>query len=186
MKLSYLFLFAIGLTVVAPTHSGSLEPPPGSISGTRGPDTCFSQNGGKFVDCGDGTVKDRTTGLYWLKDATCLGLLNWEDGNLAIAQLGHGQCGLTDGSLPGDWRLPTLACPSGISCALSEATGEFATIFNPSCPAPYIQNVVGIGCGSEGDPFTGALPVPSSARRCLSCWHCWPVAGHLSPSRRNP
>src|SRR5262249_19336103 len=69
---------------------------------------CFD-NTNRYVNCGNGTVTDTHTGLIWLQDAGCLGLLNWEDANQAAAALENGQCWLTDGSQPGDWRLPSNA-----------------------------------------------------------------------------
>jgi hypothetical protein len=69
---------------------------------------CFD-NANRYVNCGNGTVADTHTGLIWLQDAGCLGSLNWADANRAAAALGNGQCGLTDGSTPGDWRLPNNA-----------------------------------------------------------------------------
>src|SRR5262245_6995997 len=79
-------------------------------------DTCYDNVGtNRFVDCGttglgtsNGTVKDMQTGLIWLKNANCFGLTNWADANIKAAALASGQCGLADGSKPGDWRLPTL------------------------------------------------------------------------------
>jgi hypothetical protein len=62
----------------------------------------------RFTDDGDGTVRDNLTGLIWLKDADCFGLRNW---TLALSDanaLADGSCGLTDESLPGEWRLPNV------------------------------------------------------------------------------
>lgn len=61
----------------------------------------------RYVDCGNGTVTDTVTGLIWLKQADCYGTLNWARANRTAARLRDGDCGLTDGSLRGDWRLPT-------------------------------------------------------------------------------
>ena len=61
----------------------------------------------RFTTNGDGTVTDNYTGLTWLQDATCLGGL-WEAALIQANNLSDGQCGLTDGSLPGDWRLPNV------------------------------------------------------------------------------
>jgi hypothetical protein len=69
---------------------------------------CFD-NANRYVNCGNGTVTDTHTGLIWLQDAGCLGSLSWADANIAAAVLESGQCGLTDGSKPGDWRLPSNA-----------------------------------------------------------------------------
>ncbi len=64
----------------------------------------------RFINNGDGTVKDNLTGLIWLKDANCLTMTEnrW---NLALEQtsaLATGKCGLSDGSREGDWRLPNI------------------------------------------------------------------------------
>jgi hypothetical protein len=63
----------------------------------------------RFVDGGDGTVRDTLTGLTWLKRADAFDGLAWPDALAAIAALGNGQFGLADGSAPGDWRLPNRA-----------------------------------------------------------------------------
>jgi len=57
-------------------------------------------------DNGNGTVT--FNGLVWLKDAGCLGMMNWNDAMVRPKGLAHGQCGLTDKSKVGDWRLPTV------------------------------------------------------------------------------
>lgn len=57
----------------------------------------------------DGTVKDMTTGLVWLKDASCTQTMNWYEAiAFVIEGLSHGNCGLSDGSELGDWRLPKI------------------------------------------------------------------------------
>ncbi|MGB3562316.1 MAG: DUF1566 domain-containing protein [Thermoanaerobaculia bacterium] len=74
--------------------------------------TVDCQGGGRYEDNGDGTVTDCRTGLVWLKDASCEDLGsdgNWEDMTAAAAGLADGTCGLTDGSQPGFWRLPTVS-----------------------------------------------------------------------------
>jgi hypothetical protein len=70
----------------------------------------------RFVDNGDGTVTDNLTGLIWLKDANCRGLKNWTGMLEEIGYLFDGctscsggwDCGLSDGSTAGDWRLPNI------------------------------------------------------------------------------
>jgi len=72
-------------------------------------------NGTRWCDQGDGTVKDMTTGLVWLKDAAWGGgyafWVNTISGTNAhdrAAQVRNGNpTTLTDGSVEGDWRLPT-------------------------------------------------------------------------------
>jgi hypothetical protein len=74
--------------------------------------------GNRYINCGNGTVLDTATGLLWLQDANCLfrglpvpdsGERDWWEANAFVAQLESGECGLTDHSQPGDWRLPTRA-----------------------------------------------------------------------------
>lgn len=62
----------------------------------------------RFTDEADGTVKDELTGLIWLKDAGCVAPAPWADALTAANGLANGACGLTDGSVAGDWRLPNI------------------------------------------------------------------------------
>jgi Protein of unknown function (DUF1566) len=60
----------------------------------------------RFTDNGDGTITDNLTGLIWLKNADCFGQRNWEQALADANALADPQCGLSDGSVAGDWRLP--------------------------------------------------------------------------------
>jgi hypothetical protein len=62
----------------------------------------------RFTDNGNGTVTDNLTGLIWLKNANCFGGRNWETALTDANTLNSGECGLTDGSSEGDWRLPNV------------------------------------------------------------------------------
>ena len=68
----------------------------------------------RFIDNKNGTVTDRLTGLIWLKNTKCFGMMDWEGARLAAKSLKDGDCGpdpaliLSDGSSAGDWRLPTM------------------------------------------------------------------------------
>lgn len=65
----------------------------------------------RFTDNGDGTVTDNLTGLIWLKNASCNGFgpfVPWSDALMIVNLLASGQCGLTDGSQAGDWRMPNI------------------------------------------------------------------------------
>ena len=59
----------------------------------------------RFIDKGDGTLADTVTGLTWLKKADCLNQ-SWTGAINSINTLASGQCGLTDGSSAGQWRMP--------------------------------------------------------------------------------
>lgn len=60
----------------------------------------------RFLDKSDGTVVDTVTGLVWLKQADCI-KETWAAAISAVGALASGQCGLTDGSMPGTWRMPS-------------------------------------------------------------------------------
>jgi hypothetical protein len=69
----------------------------------------------RFKDNGDGTVEDKLTDLIWLKNANCLLLQTWQGAlNEANSLQDSGtpdttdDCGLSDGSVEGDWRLPNV------------------------------------------------------------------------------
>jgi hypothetical protein len=111
-------------------RSESLDPP------------CFD-NDHRYADCRNGTVTDSATGLVWLKDAGCLGSLDWAAANRAAARLRQGRCRLSDGSKPGDWRLPTNA----------EWNATVATARNHPlllCTSPALTDDSGAACFGTG------------------------------------
>ena len=59
----------------------------------------------RWIDNGNGAVTDTVTGLIWLKQADCIHQ-DWADAIAAVNALASGQCGLTDGSAAGAWRMP--------------------------------------------------------------------------------
>lgn len=62
----------------------------------------------RFIDNQDGTVLDRLTELIWLKEANFVGTKSWWHALEACKSLGDGSDRLSDGSRPGQWRLPNL------------------------------------------------------------------------------
>jgi hypothetical protein len=62
----------------------------------------------RFTDNNDGTVTDELTDLIWLKNANCFGTRNWSSALTDCSGLANGSCGLTDGSVAGDWHLPNV------------------------------------------------------------------------------
>jgi hypothetical protein len=95
----------------------------------------------RFTDMGDGTIRDNVSGLIWLKKANCFEWTNWSDAMAAAALLADGQCGLTDLSNAGDWRLPTKA--------------EWGAFMSDVYEDPALVNTRGDGQWAEGDAFTG-------------------------------
>ena len=59
----------------------------------------------RMIDNGDGTISDTVTGLTWLKNANCI-QASWSGAITAVNNLANGQCGLSDGSTAGQWRMP--------------------------------------------------------------------------------
>lgn len=62
----------------------------------------------RFTDNEDGTITDNLTGLVWLENMNCgtLGPANWATALSNVNNLAFGACGLSDGSIAGDWYLP--------------------------------------------------------------------------------
>lgn len=100
----------------------------------------------------NGAVRDNTTGLIWLQDASCDELPDidnetgaiWALADNRVGSVADGVCGLTDGTAPGDWRQPTAA-----EWALFTSAAR-----NAAC-LPTVSNTSGAACWTEGDPFTG-------------------------------
>jgi predicted outer membrane repeat protein len=123
-------------------------------NGVRAEGPCFD-NINRYVDCGNGTVTDTVTGLIWLKQSNCLPNNNWMGANQAAAGLKDGDCGLTDGSSAGDWRLPsgaewraTIAQAVALGCTAANVEFRFKG-------PPTLTNAGGTGCYSSGVDFFG-------------------------------
>lgn len=147
------FAFLLFFPVV--TWAGDLEPShfPGSTMHTlddiynklvtiqKG---CIGPNY-RFCEMGDGTIQDINSGLIWLKDASCFSPMNWDDAMSTADSLATGQCGLTDGSVSGSWRLPTIS--------------EWIAFVCISYSSPAVCNTAGTDQWTEDDPFNN---VPSN------------------------
>jgi hypothetical protein len=93
----------------------------------------------RFTNNGNGTVTDNLTGLIWLQNANCFGQKLWDEALVAAKGLKDGNCGLTDGSVAGDWRLPNVR--------------ELYSLINYNFFNPTLSNTAGTGQWTEGDPF---------------------------------
>jgi len=110
----------------------------------------------RYLDNQDGTVTDVATGLIWLKNANCFGLRDYTTEAVpAVAALAHGTCGLTDGSKPGEWRLPT-----GVE--FLRVTRAAAQLGCTGSARISITDDAGFGCynGGSGSSFVGVLTGP--------------------------
>lgn len=97
----------------------------------------------RFKDKGNGTVKDKLTGLIWLKNANCFGGRTWAQALTDANTLASGSCGLSDGSVAGDWRLPNVK--------------ELQSLIDFAFFAPALSNAAGTGQWTEGDAFSGVV-----------------------------
>jgi hypothetical protein len=104
----------------------------------------------RFTINGDGTVTDNLTGLIWLRYTSCSGPRNWAQALSWSNGLYDGcpdcggadnDCGLSDGSQLGDWRLPN--------------SKELQSLLQCDYFDPALSNTVGDGQWSEGDAFFG-------------------------------
>lgn len=149
----------------------------------------------RFTDRGNGTVMDNLTGLIWLKDANCtFGELNnyrnWVGALAAANGLANGQCGLTDASQAGDWRLPNVneleslyhvesagETSCGGSCATNAAwlnsqgynNVQSAYYWSSTTSAGY-QAYAWLVHMNYGDVYDGSLNKTGS-------YYVWPVRG---------
>jgi hypothetical protein len=94
----------------------------------------------RFTDNFNGTVTDNLTGLIWLKNANCFGTRAWNGAIGVCNGLANGQCGLTDGSTNGDWRLPNRS--------------ELLSLIDLEYDNPALCNTECTGQWEEGHPFT--------------------------------
>jgi hypothetical protein len=90
-----------------------------------------------------GTVTDNLTGLIWLKNANCFGKKTWDQALASANGLANGQCGLSDGSHSGDWRLPNRK--------------ELLSLVDFEYFDMALSNTAGTGKWSGGDPFDNVL-----------------------------
>ncbi|ABK16371.1 protein of unknown function DUF1566 [Syntrophobacter fumaroxidans MPOB] len=120
----------------------------------------------RFTDKGNGTVRDNLTGLIWLKDVNCkkfyagdTGTSNsrsWNSALVSANRLKSGYCGLSDGSVAGNWRLPNVR--------------ELESLTAYRFWDPALSNRAGTGHWSEGDPFLGVTwaRTPWSSTTCAA------------------
>ena len=101
-----------------------------------------------------GTVLDTVTGLVWLATGSCedlpglgaFGVATWSAAVEAVSHLEDGVCGLSDGSQPGDWRLPT---PEEWMTTVERAVAIGCTTAGAGDP-PALTNVAGTACHADG------------------------------------
>jgi len=130
----------------------------------------------RFLDNGDGTVTDCRTGLVWLKNANCYAIQDWDSAMSSAAGLNSGECGLTDGSVEGDWHLAAREELEGIITD-RPTTGDTET---PGAPFVSVQS--NVYWSSTEDGTNGAWGVDVGvgysyyyASRVFRYYYVWPV-----------
>ena len=171
--------------------------------------SCPSDGTDFFVSCGNGTVTDNRSGLVWMANADCFGEMSWIEATAVVAGLGdmpanacggmeadECDCGLSDHSSPGEWRLPSMAewkamiasgwdadeCEPAINndhgngCWEPQCVAAGACSFYEVQAAPYWSSSVYVAqaelawLGDLADASLGLLDRGGSAR-------VWPVRG---------
>jgi hypothetical protein len=142
----------------------------------------------RFTDNGNGTTTDDMTGLVWLTEARCRPLNNhnlsgvtWVDALTKAAALKDGECGLTDGSAAGDWRVPNVKALMSLV-----DYGNFPTLpdvhpFIFSLAAPYTRVWTSTTWMPGKDSaftisFETGDPIPQDKDRLFGNF-VWPVKG---------
>jgi hypothetical protein len=144
-------ILGLGVTLITPAGSTlasmtSASPMPSALITATGPAAPCGDKAQRYVDCGNGTVTDTATGLVWLKQSNCFPSSDWDEAKKAAAGLKTGDCGLTDGSSAGDWRLPTIA----------EWEATMGKAKELKCAGPVLTNDAGTACIAAGpSSFTG-------------------------------
>ncbi|MFC1877488.1 DUF1566 domain-containing protein [Thermodesulfobacteriota bacterium] len=138
------------------------------LTGCENGDGGSNNNDFRFTDMGDGTIRDNNTGLIWLKNADCFGRINWFNAMDEAVVLTDGECGLSDGSAAGDWRLPTK--------------NEWEAFYSKVYDTPALVNTAGDGHWSEGDGFTGVQSNyywSSTERSAFIAWYVNMIYGYM-------
>ena len=148
MRATVLGVF-LALLLAGSAERGLAENGPVALQ-AAGP-SCADGTSNIYVDCGNGTVTDNRTGLVWLKNADCYEFLNWHDAVRNVANLSdipdssvaaNDDCGLSDGSAPGEWRLPSFAEWKKM---IADAVGQDGGLDCRPTP-PTITTASGQGC----------------------------------------
>lgn len=141
----------------------------------------------RFTDNGNGTVTDQATGLVWLRNANAYGTRVWTDAMADCAALQTGVNGLTDGSAPGDWRLPnvlelqSLLAYQYLTPALTDGTGtnqwtEAAGPFTAVQSAEYWSSSVAAATTARRW-FVRFIEGYVTYTQTYNLYYVWPVRG---------
>jgi hypothetical protein len=136
----------------------------------------FSVTTRRFVDLGDGTVLDDVSHYRWLKNANCNWRANWNAAINWINVLASGPCSLTDGSIVGDWHLPTKVEMVSLSSISSSPSVTLNPIFNGTIMSDYYWLLDEVAYNPD---YASVINMSSGATNVISTkntnWYYWPV-----------
>ena len=178
------YLGALAVLLALAVCSAASQAGDGLVALQTADPSCPDDSGNIYVDCGNGTVTDNRTGLVWLGDASCLGPVDWFTALEFVAGLSDKpatsiaaseDCGLSDGSSAGEWRLPSI---EEWEAMVADALGEGD---DPDCESspPTITNDSGLGCWVDGpSSFLGVASSNywSSTTDVPNLTHAWGVS----------
>jgi hypothetical protein len=114
----------------------------------------------------------------WLRNAKCLGEMSWSQGLSACNSLSSGSCGLNDGSVAGDWRMPNR---KELLSLIDHS------LYDPSLPQGHLFTNVRSGYfwsstsvaedTDEAWLVTSYSGVVVPATKTLDFYNVWPVRG---------
>ena len=199
---------ALGATLLLLCPIASLASGSGVVALQTADPSCGDDSGDRYVDCGNGTVTDNDTDLVWLADADCLGEVQWHTAMEFVAGLkdipaasaaATNDCGLSDGSSSGEWRLPSIDEWEAMIEYADDVLGCLPTISDDGGELCWSQGCVVAGnCSFSGvvssrywssttraDLLTQAWSVKLdfgdvNGTGKSNYWHIWPVRGGQS------
>ncbi len=141
----------VGLARTGQTASYAVGDDASKLKGVAWPAT-------RFTDNSNGTVTDHLTGLIWLKNASCatLGPTTWTNALNQVNQLVSGQCGLSDGSTAGQWRVPNVVELESVVDVSQSGPAVTPNVFNGVSSGIYWSSTSYYG-GQSGSPNAWAI-----------------------------
>jgi adenosine/AMP kinase len=133
----------------------------------------------RWYDNGDGTITDTTSGLIWLKNVdqvtaspTVFCASNSFDLFILMGTLGNGIAGLSDGSAPGDWRVPTAKEMQRLTSGTEAVLFATPQMFIGIADRIYWTVTRGSG-GSEVKVFSFAVNLFADRSKNLTAHTCY-------------